>query len=338
MERQRILYIQEYLSHYTDEQKSASLKEIQNYLLTQAGLEKVSPLTIRRDIDSLILAGFNIQITRGLHNTFYYKMSNRSFTFNEIRFLVDSVSINKFLSAEQKQRLFQKFEGLCSQAEVRKLINRISISEVAPPSLNLLENLEKIHLILARQQKINFAYGKYNTEKHMVYYRKKRELIPCEVVYCKERFYLKCVNEETQKLRIYRIDRMKEIQAGAKFETRPELPKPAGAVLDIYEPERFEVVKLRVKRVLLDDMLEQLGHFVSVCPDSPESASSDFVVLRATIGISFGFYRWVLKYGSDVEILSPESIRNTYIQNLQSIMQLYEKQQLSPDTSDLQIK
>ena len=95
--------IQEYLSHYTDEQKGATLKEIQNHLLSQTGIVKVSPLTIRRDIDTLIMAGLDIQITRGKHNQYYYKLSNRSFTFNEVRFLVDSVSINKFLSAQQKQ-------------------------------------------------------------------------------------------------------------------------------------------------------------------------------------------------------------------------------------------
>lgn len=149
MERERILHIQSYFNHYTDEQKSASLKEIQDYLLKQTDVGQVSTLTIQRDINSLILAGFDIQVTRGPHNTFYYRMSNRSFTFNEIRFLVDSVSINKFLPAQQKQRLFQKFEGLCSQAEARKLISRISISEVTPPPLDLLENLEKIHLIIA---------------------------------------------------------------------------------------------------------------------------------------------------------------------------------------------
>ncbi len=324
MERERILLIQEYLSHYTDEQKGATLKEIQNHLLSQTGIVKVSPLTIRRDIDTLIMAGLDIQITRGKHNQYYYKLSNRSFTFNEVRFLVDSVSINKFLSAQQKQTLIRKFEGLCSQAEVRKLISRISISEVAPPSLNLLENLEKIHLIIADEKKINFAYGKYNTEKQMIYYQKRRDLIPCEVVYCKERFYLKCVNAATQQLRIYRIDRMKDICAGESFETHPVLPQPEGAVVDIYEPERYEIVKLRVKRVLLDDMLEQLGRYVSICPDLSDQASPEWIVLRANIGISFGFYRWLLKYGSDIEVLSPEDVRCTYIQNLKKMIERYQ--------------
>lgn len=321
MERERIIHILEFLSHYTDAQKSVTLKEIQEYLATKTNVGSVSALSIRRDIDSLILAGHDIKVERGPHNTHYYRMLSRGFTFNEIRFLADSVSINKFLSTEQKQRLFQKFECLCSRAEVRKLIGRISMSQVTPPSLDLLENLEQIHQILGAHQKINFAYGKYNTQKQMVYYDKKRELVPCRLVYFSERFYLKCISEETGQVRTYRVDRMKNITAGEKAMACPKLPRREGAVLDIFEPERYETVKLRVRRELLDDMLEQLGSYASLREDL---SHPDCVIIRAKIGISYGFYRWVMKYGSAVEILSPESVRQTFAEKIHRICRMYD--------------
>lgn len=155
----------------------------------------------------------------------------------------------------------------------------------------------------------------------MIYYQKKRALIPCEVVYSHERFYLKCFSEETQARRVYRIDRMKGIEVGEKSTLRPKLPKPKGAVIDIYEPEHYAVIRLRVKCALLDDMLEQLGRYAAVRPDSTDS---DTVIIRASIGISFDFYHWVLKYGSDVEILSPEDVRQTFIEKLTRIIQQYQ--------------
>lgn len=321
MERERIIHILEFFRRYTDQQKGVTLKEIQTYLENQTNVGAVSALSIRRDIDSLILAGYQIEVERGAHNTYFYRMINRGFTFNEIRFLVDSVSINKFLSAEQKQRLFQKFEGLCSQAEVRKLMGRITLSEVAPPSLDLLENLEQIDQIIANRKKINFSYGKYNTQRQMVYYQKKREMIPCRVIYFSERFYLKCICEETGQIRTYRVDRMKQITAGTKTAICPELPKHAGAVVDIFEPDFYEDVKLRVCRQLLDDMLEQLGRYASLREDLSDP---DYVIVRARMGISYGFYRWVMKYGSAVEILSPESVRQTFAEKVRSVCRLYE--------------
>ena len=179
----RILYVLDYLSHNTDAEKGATLKEIQAYLLNQTNLGAVSVLSIKRDIERLDTMGYTVGVRKGAHNTAYYYMKERGFTFNEIRFLVDSVSINKFLNNEQKQRLFKKFEGLCSEAEVRKLVGRITLSEVAPPSLDLLDNLECVHQIIAEKRKINFKYGKYNTNRVIEYYTKKRNLIPCQVVY-----------------------------------------------------------------------------------------------------------------------------------------------------------
>lgn len=172
----RILYVLDYLSHNTDAEKGATLKEIQAYLLNQTNLGAVSVLSIKRDIERLDTMGYTVGVRKGAHNTAYYYMKERGFTFNEIRFLVDSVSINKFLNNEQKQRLFKKFEGLCSEAEVRKLVGRITLSEVAPPSLDLLDNLECVHQIIAEKRKINFKYGKYNTNRVIEYYTKKRNL------------------------------------------------------------------------------------------------------------------------------------------------------------------
>lgn len=158
----RILYVLDYLSRNTDAEKGATLKDIQAYLLNQTNAGSVSTLSIQRDIDQIDAMGYTVDIRKGAHNTSYYHMRDRGFTFNEIRFLVDSVSINKFLSNAQKQRLFRKFEVLRSESEVRKLVGRITLSEVAPPSLDLLDNLECVHQIIAEKRKIHFQYGKYN--------------------------------------------------------------------------------------------------------------------------------------------------------------------------------
>lgn len=321
MEHERIVYILLYFQNQTDENKRVTIKDIQHYLACHTNLETVSPLTIRRDIARLQTTGHDIRMCHGPHNTAEYYLVRRGFTFNEIRFIVDSISINKFLSNQQKQKLIKKFEGLCSAEEVHQLISRISLNSQAAPSLNLLENLEKVHLIISQKRKIHFEYGKYDTHKQICYYSKRRNMIPRKVVYFNERFYLKCMDEESKTVRTYRIDRMKKITAGEKTKIQADLPKPDGVVLDIFEPEEYIFVKLRIKRFLLDDMLEQFGSYASVLDDtSPES-----VLIRAKIGIGHGFYRWVMKYGSDMEIISPEYVRDTFARKIAGLSSLYQK-------------
>ena len=87
MEHERIIHILEYLRRNTDETRTVSIKQIQSHL-------------DRRDIERLTTMGYPITIKRGAHNTYLYQMETEGFTFNEIRFLVDSVSINKYLSVD----------------------------------------------------------------------------------------------------------------------------------------------------------------------------------------------------------------------------------------------
>ena len=321
MEHERIIYILEYLTSHTDEKKKVTIRDIQNYLASQTNLGDVSALTIRRDISRLQTTGHNIQVSRGAHNTAEYYLIKKGFTFNEIRFIVDSVSINKFLSDGQKQRLIKKFEGLCSAEEVHQLISQIALNSQASPSLNLLENLEKVHKIISQKRKINFEYGKYDTHKQIHYYSKRRDMIPCKVIYFNERFYLKCLEEASQNVRTYRIDRMKRITAGEQTAVKAFLSRPDGVVLDIFEPEEFTFITLKIKRFLLDDMLEQFGRYASVLDsDSPET-----ILIRAKIGIGHGFYRWVMKYGSDMEIIAPEHVRAEFAEKLCAVAELYQK-------------
>lgn len=322
MEHERIIQIYEYLCRYTDETKSVTIKEIQNYLSRSGNTKDVSALTVRRDIDRLSAMGNDIRKENGAHNTSRYSLVNKGFTFNEIRFIVDSITINKFLSSNQKQRLIKKFEGMCSEKEVRQLISRISLNGRNVPNLDLLENLERVHNIISNRQKIDFEYGKSNPRGELEYYSKKRNMIPVKVIYFDDRFYLKCMNAETEQIRTYRIDRMKNIRAGEKTRKLPELPKYEGVVLDMFEPEYFENVALKVKKFLLDDMLEQFGDYARVQEISGEP---EYVIIRAKIGISDSFYRWVMKYGNNIEIVFPECIRNKFCEELGKIFEIYEK-------------
>lgn len=321
MEQQRIIYILDYLSSNTSKNKKVTLREIQEHLATHDDIRPPSILTLRRDIDRLQTTGHDIRISHGTHNTAYYYLVKKGFTFNEIRFIVDSISINKFLTDSQKQKLIKKFEGLCSIDEVRQLISRISLNHQITPPLDLLENLDKVHQIISKKCKINFEYGKYDTKKQIHYYDKRRDMIPCKVIYFNERFYLKCMDEKTQKTRTYRIDRMKHIKTGEATELECILPETEGVVLDMFEPETYQYVKLRVKYFLLDDMLEQFGNYASVQKDDAEHPDS--VIIRVKVGISQSFYKWVMKYGSDMEILSPESVRIKFIKKLTDVMALY---------------
>ena len=160
-----------------------------------------------------------------------------------------------------------------------------------------------------------------DTKKQMNYYSKSRKMIPVRVVYFDEHFYLRCFNEENEQFRTYRIDRMKDIVSGGKSRKKiPEEKKYEGFVADMFAPDHFEYVTMRVKRYLLDEMLEQLGEYGSFRDDND---NPDSVLVRAYVGINDRFYLWVLKYGEGVEVIEPADTRKNFMEFLQKISKMY---------------
>ena len=321
MDHERIIHIYDYLSRYTDENHYVSISQIQNHLANAFNLTRVKNVTIRRDLDRLTAMGNHIVKHNREHNTAYYALIDKGFSFNEIRFIVDSISINKFLTAFQKQTLIKKFEGMCSDAEIRQLISRIVLNERCPSTLDLLENLDKIHRLIGERQKIDFEYGKYDeTTKQITYYHKDRDMLPVSVIYFHEKFYLKCFNLTDSKWRIYRVDRMKNIIGGdtSQFHLPPE-EKYEGFVTDMFAPKYFTSITLRVRKYLLDEMRENFGDFASIIPDN----DSDFIRFHVRVGINQKFYLWLMKFGSGVELVAPAKERAEYLEEVRKMLGAY---------------
>ena len=321
MDHERIIHIYDYLSRYTDENHYVSISQIQDHLANAFNLTRVKNVTIRRDLDRLTAMGNHIVKHNREHNTAYYALIDKGFSFNEIRFIVDSISINKFLTAFQKQTLIKKFEGMCSDAEIRQLISRIVLNERCPSTLDLLENLDKIHRLIGEHQKIDFEYGKYDeTTKQITYYHKDRDMLPVSVIYFHEKFYLKCFNLTDSKWRIYRVDRMKNIIGGdtSQFHLPPE-EKSEGFVTDMFAPKYFTSITLRVRKYLLDEMRENFGEFASIIPDN----DSDFVRFHVRVGINQKFYLWLMKFGSGVELVAPAKERAEYLEEVRKMLGAY---------------
>ncbi len=321
MEHERIIRILDYLRRVTDDSHSVTVRDIQAHLANTTNLRDVSALTIRRDLERLESQGVDIKKTNGPHNTALYSVTGKKFTVGEIRFIVDSLSINKFLSARQKQELIHKFEGMCSESEIRQLISRIELNEAGRAPRDLLGNLDKLHRLISERRRVHFSYGKFDSAGNIRYDSKPRDVLPVKVIYVDERFYLRCWSEETGAFRTYRIDRMKNIKAGDPDRRRlPRPEKPEGFVVNVFEPERFERVTFRVKRYLLDEMLEQLGHTASSRDDFDDPGK---VIIRAVCGINTQFYLWVMRYGDGVEITSPSDVRRAFSDELKKVSALY---------------
>ncbi|MBO4867448.1 MAG: WYL domain-containing protein [Ruminococcus sp.] len=203
---------------------------------------------------------------------------------------------------------------MCSEAEIRQFISRIELNEASRVPRDLLRNLDMIHKLISEKRRINFSYGKFDTHQQVIYYDKRRNMLPIKVIYMNERFYLQCFNEETWQLRTYRIDRMKNINGGEVSSVMPPADeKTQDFIVDVFPSERSEIVTFKIRRYLLEEMIEQLGDTVISREDFDDS---EYAIVRANCGINRQFYLWVIRYGDGLEIVSPKDIRKGFAEEL----------------------
>ena len=323
MSKERIIAVYDYFMHNTDDKHYVTIRQIQDYLLNETNITDVSYQSISRDINCLINSGNDIKKKSGAHNEAFYSLENKGFTFDIIRFIIDSIAINKDLTRTVKEHILECFSSICSQSEIRNLKSRIVTKEECPKSLDLVANLGIIHSIISERKRINFDYGKFNNKKEMVYYHKDRKLLPIEVVYTNDHYYLKCFNLLDSQRRTYRIDRMKNITADEIDKTViPSEEKAECFMADIFAPDYISPVFLKVHIELRDEMFEKMGRFAEVID---ESTYDDSVVIRVIAGINKHFYLWLMSYGDGIEILGPEKIAEGFYEENKKMIKPYEK-------------
>ena len=79
MDHERIIYIYDYLSRYTDENHDVSISQIQEHLAYDNKKTKMKNVTIRRDLDRLTAMGNHIVKHNREHNTAYYALIDKGF-------------------------------------------------------------------------------------------------------------------------------------------------------------------------------------------------------------------------------------------------------------------
>lgn len=322
MERESFWRVLEILRVKTNEDEGISIKDIQTYLLNNYN-ERRSRNTLIQDIAAYERLGFDIRQESTRHNQYVYKLVNREFTFDEVRILVDSISINQFLTWEQKKHIIDKFNAIVSTRDVNRLKSTIKMNHCIHPDINLMENIKYLHIALGEGALITFRYGRYNEKKEFVLKDKVYEVIPKEILYKQCKYYLIALDTHSDlAMRYYRLDRMTNIQIGeAHNHTEPiDMSGFDIRTFDMFSSEKTEKVVMKVHKDLLDLIIERFGIEVSIRPDFE---SEEHIVVRQEMGISTGLIRWILQQGSKVEILKPQHLREQVREELLQVMSYY---------------
>lgn len=321
-QKQKLLYIAQYLMENTDETHAVSTPQLIEYLNSQ-GI-KAERKSIYNDIDTL--NDFGMDIIRSDEHRGGYMLASRPFELAEVKLLVDLVQSSKFITEKKSRELITKLETLTSKYDAKAMRRQVEIvGRSKTHNETIYYNVDMVHTAISKNVKIRFHYFDWDVNKNMklrhdgAWY----EVSPWRLTWDDENYYLMAFDEKTNAIRFYRVDKIVDIA----LTENPREGKEAFEHLDMAEFSKKtfgmfageeKTVRLRCENSLTGVIIDTFGTDVALRPDG-----ENHFIARAEVVVSSQFFAWLAGLGARVEIISPDEVREEYKTYLTNIISCY---------------
>ena len=318
----KLLYLMQMLLERSDEKHPLTVQD----MIDELSLHDISAerKSIYADLEALQLFGLDIVRSKG-KSTGYY-IASRDFELPELKLLVDSVQSSKFITHRKTLSLIKKIEGLASVYDAQLLQRQVYVrNRVKSMNESVYYNVDEISGAISRDRIIRFNYFEFDVNKQRRYRHdgKVYEISPFALMWDDENYYMLGYDQEAEKLKHYRVDKMTNIESAETERSGKELF--AGMDMSSYSKQVFgmftgseQTVKLRFENRLAGAVIDRFGKEVMLIPDGNEHFT-----VSADIAVSPQFYAWVFGFGTAVEILAPDSARQELAQLAKSVSRIY---------------
>lgn len=306
----KLLYIRDYLLENSDEDHPVSVAGLIAYLKSRNIF--VERKTIYDDIAQLQLYGDDILMKKGKYGGYFY--ASRSFDLPEIKMLVDSVQVSKFLTESQSLELIKKIERLTNKFEAGDLHRQVVVhNRVKTEQTGIFNNIDHISNAINGNHTVTFKYFYYNMQKKPEYKNNgvKYEISPFCLLWEDENYYMLGYDPAAGKMKHYRVDRMKNVSAGGNPRQGQELYEKIDIssynkkVFNMYHGDEKKV-RIRFDKGLVNVVLDKFGQNTSIIPDR----DGESFTITVDVDVSMQFYSWLIGLSGQCEVLEPQEARD----------------------------
>lgn len=305
----KLLYLMKILLENTDDEHGMTLAEISD-ALGEYGID-AERKTLYDDIDVLCLFGLDIEKRKGKSVT--YHVISREFELPELKLLVDAVQSSRFITHKKSNELIKKIEGFASRYEAQELQRQVFVSNrIKAMNESIYYAVDYIHDAINHDAKIAFQYFTWDEhkQKKLRHDDKIYRISPWALTWDDENYYMIGYDSDENKIKHYRVDKMTKIQPteekrdGAEFFADFDMALYSKQTFGMYGG-REETVTLRCKNQLANVMIDKFGF------DTAFSNITDtHFDMRVKVFVSPVFLTWIMNFGADVTVLSPDSVKD----------------------------
>ncbi len=320
-QKQKLFRILEMLIRESDDYHGLSINEI---------IERLDEMGIkaeRKSIydDFLVLEDLGFGISKLPTRPPKYTLENRIFELPELKMLVDAVESSKFITVGKSREIISKLEIFAGRYGSHELSRQVYVEDRIKTQNNAtLYSIDAIHAAINEKKKLSFKYFYYDSNKNKVLRNGGEPYVvtPSALLWNDENYYLVALDEKADTVKNFRVDKMqgaKVVSEDAKADERIQKFNPADyskKVFGMYGGKE-ELVTLECKEKLAGVMIDRFG------------AELNFI--KTEFGFKFtirliispNFFAWVLGFGSDLRILTPDSVRREFALLLREISENY---------------
>lgn len=304
----KMLYLVKIFTQYTDDQHSLTMQEIIKKLESY----KVSAdrKTLYLDFAELDRYGLDI-ISEKIGRNTYYHLGKRQFELPELKLLVDSVQAAKFITDKKSKQLIKKLENLVSTYEAKQLQRQVVISgRIKTPNKLVYNNVDTIYSAIADSKQITFHYFQWDIKGNQVLRHDGAlyQVSPWCLMWDDEYYYLVAYDSEADKIKHYRVDKMKDLDVvefkreGQKAFKNFDMAKYSKAVFGMFGGEET-CVTLECSNNKAGIIIDRFGKDVTLIPKDENTFSVHVNVIPSN-----QFLGWIMSLGEGVKITGPDTV------------------------------
>lgn len=320
----RLLHLKNILFQDTDEFHEFDINELKERLIETTGVKNIDNRTIKSDLDALEEMDFDIVLNRRKHGKIYYSHQDRLFETYQIRLLVDAILSARFITIKEKNNLIKKLKELTSKYIAKTLPEPILFSQTINIDYDLIKlNIDRIHHAIADRKVLSYQYGYFNVDKEFTYRRNGDTyyVAPYALIWQNDLYYLIGEFLLTKEIRHYRLDRMRNIKITDQPYVKDnyfELQKYVDNSFHMYSGEEA-TIQIRFENELINSIFDRFGMDVDVKKDG-----EDYFILSTRAKISDGLLSWILKWGRQAQVISPDYLVEQVKEEIKEMSQNYE--------------
>jgi len=320
----KLCYLSQIMLQKTDDEHTLTQPEIIGYL-NEYGVT-VDRKTLYEDMRCLSEFGIDV-IGEKIGSNYFYHVGKKAFDIAELKLLVDAVQSSKFITEKKSRELIEKLASLCSEYEGKTLKRQVTVQDrIKAMNESIFYNVDKLHSAISKNNSITMEYYHWNTKKQLVPTDKGiYTLSPWALMWSDENYYLVAYDEVADKIKHFRVDKMKDIELTGKKRKGRELFREFDVAA--YSKKNFGMfggedtkVDLAFKDDMVGVIIDRFGKSITIRPIEDSDGWSKTTV---NVAVSDQFFGWVFGLGGTVEIAGPEDVRKKYIVNIKAAMNRY---------------